>query len=481
MSTPPLLIIKDLKISFGDKPLLQGLELTVSKGDRYCLVGRNGSGKSTLIKILSGAVEPDHIDCYIEPGLKIRYLPQESFVKEDQTILDFVLESGCEPYEALSYLDQLDLDPKRLGKGLSGGENRKSALARMLSGDGDLYLLDEPTNHLDMATIEWLEGELARKTFIVISHDRKFLTNTSNKLLWLDRGLLHTHKKGGYAQFDTFYEAFLQEEERQMEKLDVKLKEELHWLHRGVTARRKRNQGRLRALNQLRDIKRGVLQNQAQKVKLGGGIESDISSKLVANVVGISKSYEGKEIVKHFSTRILRGDRVGLLGANGAGKTTLLRLLMGLEKPDEGKVKLGAKIDLIYFDQMRDSLKPSETLWENLCETGGDQVLIGGHHRHVVAYLKDFMFEDKQAKSLVSTLSGGEKNRLALAKALTQSGNVLVLDEPTNDLDMDTLDLLQDILSDYEGTLLIVSHDRDFLDRMTTSIISFETQSYLKK
>lgn len=475
MSSLPLMTMKNLTLSFGGKPLFQHLEFSIYEGDCICLVGKNGSGKSTLLKVLATLIEPDEADFFIQPTIKTAYLPQETEFNSDKTILETVLECGCEIYEAETYLDQLKLDPKRLCQGLSGGEKRRIALAKVLSTQADILFLDEPTNHLDMPTIEGLEEELSRKTFVVISHDRSFLNKVSNKTFWLERGSLYINKKG-FQGFDTFTETIWAEEEKRLEKLNVKLKQELEWLHRGVTARRKRNQGRLRQLQKLREQKRE--QKLHQKL---GSTQSSISSKLVFEAQNISKSYGKEPLIKNFSIRILKGDRIGIIGPNGAGKTTLLRLLMGQEQVDQGSIQKGVNIQVLYLDQLRESLKVCETVWENLCETGGDHVMINGKSRHVVAYLKDFLFSDKQAQVPVMVLSGGEKNRLALAKALTKPSNVLILDEPTNDLDMDTLDLLQDMLSDYTGTLLIVSHDRDFLDRLTTSIIAVEGQGYVEE
>lgn len=482
MSTPPLFALRGIRLSFGGKPIFSDLTLQISKGDRICLVGRNGTGKSTLLKMIAGIIESDEGEHFIQPGTKIAYLPQDLTFPKSEKILDYICQqTGVPHYEAEAILGELNMPPERLMEGLSGGERRRIALATTLVQQPDILLLDEPTNHLDIPAIEWLEEMLKsfRGAYLVISHDRTFLEKVSNTTLWLDRGILRQNNKG-YSDFERWSDFLLQEEERQLEKLDTKLRQEMDWLHRGVTARRKRNQGRLRQLYLLRQERRNRLTNQAKELKLGS-LDTEISSKMVIEAKDICKSFDNKLLVNHFTTRILRGDRIGIVGANGTGKSTLLKLLVGVMQPDSGKVRLGAKIELTYFDQMRDSLKLDKTLWENLCETGGDQVIVQGRHRHIMAYLKDFLFDEKQVRSPISILSGGEKNRLALAKSLAQPGNVLVLDEPTNDLDMDTLDLLLDTLHDYEGTLIIVSHDRDFLDKLTTSIIAFEGDGIIKE
>jgi ATP-binding cassette subfamily F protein uup len=481
MAQPPLISLRDISLSFGGKPLFEGLFNNITKGDKTCLVGRNGSGKSTFLKIVCGQIDFDLGERYVQPGTRFSYLPQDVWLEPDHTPKEFVMQSGCEPFEADEILDQLKMDRDRRMDGFSGGERRRVALARALVGNPDILLLDEPTNHLDLPTIEWLEDFLNTYSgaLLTISHDRTFLERVSNSCLWLDRGLLHRHNKG-FKDFEVWSEQLMAEEEKHMSKMNTKLKEELHWLHRGVTARRKRNQGRLRELNKLREQKRAILSGQIGKLKMSGA-DTEGGSKLVIEAQSISKTLGDKPLIQNFSTRILRGDRIGILGPNGAGKTTLIRMLAGVLPPDTGTVRLGKTIDLIYFDQMRDTLKPNETLWQNLCETGGDHVTVRGESRHVMAYLKDFLFEEKQIRSPVGILSGGEKNRLALAKAFTKPGNLLILDEPTNDLDMDTLDLLIEMVSDYTGTLLIVSHDRDFLDKLTTSIIGLEGDGIIRE
>ncbi len=475
MSQPPLFTIKDLKLTFGGKPLFEGLSLQICPRDRICLVGRNGCGKSTLLKVIAGLIESDDGDFFTQPGTKISYLPQDADLPASTTMRQHLIdETGCAAFEAESWLGQVQLDPDQTMERLSGGEKRRLLIARSMVSDPDIVLLDEPTNHLDIPAIEWLEEAIKsfRGALVVISHDRSFLKRVSAQTWWIDRGDLKANDKG-YADFDRWTEAVLLDEERQLEKLNAKLRLEEDWLHRGVTARRKRNQGRLRQLMTMRDERRSRLQNRPKGASLGG-VSGDVSSKVVIECHNLTKFFGDKCVVKGFSTIIQRGDRIGIVGANGAGKTTLLRLLLKQMPLDEGRCHVGASVDLIYLDQMRDALDPTETLWETLCPTGGDQVMIQGKPRHVMGYLKEFLFDPKQARSPVSILSGGEKNRLALAKAFTQPGNLLVLDEPTNDLDMDTLDLLQEMLYEFEGTLLIVSHDRDFLDRLVTSVIAVE-------
>lgn len=475
MNQPPLYSIRDLILSFGGKPLFNELSLQIAPRDRICLVGRNGCGKSTLLKLIADQIEADDGEFFIHPGTTVAYLPQDELLPSDTTILDHIIHhTGKAHFEVEAVLNQVNLDPNRVMANISGGEKRCILIARALVTDPDILLLDEPTNHLDIPAIEWLEETLKsfRGAFVVISHDRSFLKRVSNTTWWIDRGILLTNDKG-YEDFDRWSEAVLLEEERKLSKINAKLRLEEDWVHRGVTARRKRNQRRLRQVVAMREEKRTHLQNRPKEAGLGT-VGGSASSKIVIECHNLTKSFGDKCIVKGFSTIIQRGDRIGIVGANGAGKTTLLKLLLKEIRADEGRCHVGASVDLIYLDQMRDTLNSNETLWESLCPGGGDHVTIQGKPRHVMGYLKEFLFDNKQARSPVSILSGGEKNRLALAKAFTQPGNLLVLDEPTNDLDMDTLDLLQELLSDFEGTLIIVSHDRDFLDRLATSVIAVE-------
>lgn len=472
---PPLLSLTDISLTFGGKPVFENLSMRLCRGEKVCLVGRNGTGKSTLLKVLAGIVEIDRGQFYEEPGTRVAYLAQDVAMPQSSTILEYLQNTtGCEAYQAEAILDVLKTDPHWPMTNLSGGERRRVALAQTLVQEPDVLLMDEPTNHLDLPAIEWLETVLNqfRGAVMTISHDRRFLEKVSTSTLWLDRGILRQSAQG-FADFERWSEEVFAEEERQAERLDSKLKLENVWLQRGVTARRKRNQGRLRKLHDMRAQRREMNANKIGKMAMAAA-GGDIGSRMVIEANHISKAYHDKKLVDDFSIRILRGDRIGIIGPNGGGKTTLLKMLVGQLTPDTGHVQVGANIQLIYFDQLRDSLNPKDTLWDTLCDMGGDQVMVQGQPRHVVAYLKDFLFAENQVRSPVSVLSGGEKNRLALAKALTQPGNLLVLDEPTNDLDMDTLDLLQEMLSDFEGTLLIVSHDRDFLDKLTLSLIAVE-------
>lgn len=479
---PPIFSLRDVSLTFGGKPLFTNLSLQISPGDRLCLVGRNGAGKSTLLKLIAEEMEPDSGDIFIQPGTTISYLPQDLTLPENETIGAYLLRTTqCAPYEIEAQLGQLNMPPDRLMKDLSGGERRRVLLSKALVQNPDILLLDEPTNHLDIPAIEWLEETLAafRGALVIISHDRTFLKKVSTGTLFLDRGNLLTNSKG-YGDFDRWTEALFLEEERQLTKLNAKLRLEEDWVHRGVAARRKRNQGRLRQVQQMRQERRTRQSNQHKKMTVEG-LSPDLGSRMVIECHNLTKSFEEKVIVNGFSTRIMRGDRVGIVGPNGSGKTTLLRLLLKQMQPDEGRSRLGNTVELIYFDQMRDTLDPTDTLWKNICPGGGDQVIIQGQPRHVVSYLKGFLFTEAQIRGQVSILSGGEKNRLALAKAFTQPGNLLVLDEPTNDLDMDTLDLLEELLSDFDGTLILVSHDRDFLDKLTTSIIAVEGQGFVQE
>jgi len=479
---PPVLALKNAAVGFGGTPLFTGAELAVTPGMRACLVGRNGTGKSTILKLLAGLLEPDEGDLYVQPGLTVGYLPQDVPLPDDMPIADFVARMGAQlgmsPEEAPRHavdaaLSRVDIDGARNVNSLSGGESRRVAIAGALLGDPDVLLLDEPTNHLDLPTIEWLERELVdrRKTLITISHDRAFLEAMTTDTFWLHRGSLR-HNAAGYGAFDAWTEEVADAEVRAAQKLDQKLKAEARWLERGVTARRRRNQGRLTRLTQMRAQRKALLTGQ-DLVQL----EADagpIGSRLVVECENLCKSFGDDVIIDNFSTRILRGDRVGLVGPNGAGKTTLLKLLIGELEKDSGRLRRAKNMSLAFFDQTREQLDPNATLWQTLAPQGGDSINVRGRQRHVVAYLRDFLFDEKQARAPIATLSGGERNRLLLAKILAQSSNLLVLDEPTNDLDADTLDVLLDMLDSYEGTVLLVSHDRDFLDRVVNSTIAVE-------
>lgn len=474
MAETPIYTLKNISLAFGNNQLFTDVELYLNRGDKVCLVGRNGSGKSTLLKIIYGLIEPDGGEIFIQPGIKIAYMPQEPDLSRFASLKEAVVSGLQENKKENEYLADIWLDKLNINGNInpleaSGGECRKAALAQALIAEPDILLLDEPTNHLDIATIEKLETIIRdfRGAVVLISHDRMFLNNTSQTTFWLDRGKMHINNKG-FADFENWQEQIINQEIIAQNNLDKKIAEETEWLHKGVTARRRRNMGRLRRLIELRRQRR-------EQIKQIGNInleidEGDFRSKLVIEAKHISKSFNQREIIKDFSTRIIRGNKIGIVGPNGAGKTTLVKLLTKRLEPDSGFVRIGKNLEEAYFDQNRITLDPKKTLWQTLCDKG-DHIMVQGHWRHVVAYLKDFLFKPDQAQCPVAALSGGEKNRLMLAKALAQPSNFLVLDEPTNDLDMDTLDLLQEVLDEYAGTILIVSHDRDFLDRVASSII----------
>ena len=475
---PPLIQLKDIRLTFGGTPLLSGVELSVSPEERVCLIGRNGSGKSTLLKIAAGLVEPDSGSRFVQPGATVRYLPQEPDFAGFATTLAYVeggLAPGDDHYQARYLLEQLGLHGDEDPAHLSGGEARRAALARVLAPSPDILLLDEPTNHLDLTTIEWLENELdgRRSALVLISHDRRFLTNLSRSTAWLDRGQIRQIDRG-FAAFEAWRDEVLAEEEREQHKLDRKIVDEEHWLRYGVSGRRKRNVKRLGNLHALREQRRDY-RGAAGNANLAAA-EAEKSGRLVIEAKGISKSYGERRIVDDFSTRIQRGDRLGIVGPNGAGKTTLVNLLTGANEPDSGSVRLGANIEMATLDQHRESLDPKSTLSEALTGGRGDHVMVGGKPKHVVSYMKDFLFAQEQMRTPLEVLSGGERGRLMLARALAKPSNLLVLDEPTNDLDLETLDVLEEMLGDYEGTVILISHDRDFLDRVVTSVIVPEGQ-----
>jgi ATP-binding cassette subfamily F protein uup len=470
---PPLLQLTDISLTFGGTPLLDQAELSVSQGDRICLVGRNGSGKSTLLKIVAGLIEPDKGVRFAQPGATIRYLQQEPDFTGYATTLDYVqagLAPGDDAYQAQYLLEQLGLsgheDPTRL----SGGEARRTALARVLAPSPDILLLDEPTNHLDLTTIEWLEGELAsrRSALILISHDRRFLSNLSRASVWLDRGKTKRIDIG-FGQFEAWRDEQLAAEELEQHKLDRKIEAEQHWLRYGVSGRRKRNVKRLGNLYALREQRRDY--RGATGNATISAAQADKSGAQVIEAKGISKAYGDRPIVTDFSIRIMRGDRIGIVGPNGTGKTTLLNLLTGASPPDSGEVKHGTNLQMATLDQHRESLDPNWTLAEAMTGGRGDTLTIGGQPKHVVSYMKDFLFSPEQARTPLRVLSGGERGRLTLARALAAPSNVLVLDEPTNDLDLETLDVLEEMLADYPGTVILISHDRDFLDRVVSAVV----------
>ncbi|MCJ2014108.1 ATP-binding cassette domain-containing protein [Methylobacterium sp. J-076] len=476
MAAPPLLTLQDAALTFGGTPLISRADLTIAPGDRTCLVGRNGSGKSTLMKIAAGLVEPDKGRLFVQPGTTIRYLAQEPDFSGFTTTLDFV-EAGLAPgdpiHRARYLLESLGMTGEEDPARLSGGEGRRVALARALAPEPDVLLLDEPTNHLDLPAIEWLEAELkgVRAALVLISHDRRFLSALSRSTVWLDRGETRRIEQG-FSGFEAWRDAFLEEEERDQHKLERKIAAEEHWLRYGVTARRKRNVRRLGNLHALRDDRREHRRPVGQVSMQAGDAES--SGTLVMEARDVAKSYGERRIVDGLSLRVMRGDRLGIVGANGAGKSTLIKLLTGEIGPDSGAIVLGTNLKPVILDQGRAALEPGMTVTDVLTGGRGDSVVVNGRSRHVVGYLKDFLFAPEQARTPVSVLSGGERNRLLIAKALAQPSNLLVLDEPTNDLDLETLDLLQEMLDDYEGTLLLVSHDRDFLDRVVGGVLVSE-------
>jgi len=469
---PPLLQLKSIALTFGGTPLLEDAELSVAAGERVCLVGRNGSGKSTLLKIAAGTVTPDKGSVFVQPGASLRYLSQEPDFGDAPTVSAYV-EAGLDDevlHRARMMLDAVGLRGDENPAAVSGGEARRAALAKVLAPEPDILLLDEPTNHLDLSTIEWLERELdgLRTALVLISHDRRFLSNLSRSTVWLDRGRTKRVERG-FADFESWRDEVLAEEERDLHKLGRKIVAEEHWLRYGVSGRRKRNVRRLATLQDLRQARR-THRGPEGRVAMAAS-EADASGALVIEAREIAKNYGERAIVGKFSTRILRGDRVGIVGPNGSGKTTLVSMLTGALAPDSGTVKIGATVEMARLTQHRDSLDPTTTVADALTGGSGDSVLIGGERRHVVGYLKDFLFAPEQARTPLGKLSGGERGRLMLAQVLAKPSNLLVLDEPTNDLDMETLDVLEGMLGDYAGTVLLISHDRDFLDRLVTSVI----------
>ena len=471
----PVYTIRNARLQFGERPLFTGLDLYVKKGDKACLVGRNGSGKSTLLKVMAGLVEPDAADVFLQPGTLVSYMAQDDDLDAYDTLRDVVLSGlgehrGDEAYKADVLISDLGIAESQKTKTASGGERKKAALAKALVSDPDILLLDEPTNHLDIATIEKLEGIIRdfSGAVIVVSHDKAFLKRVGKSMIWLDRGIARMSDKG-FEHFDDWQEAVFGQEEAEQRRLTRKLEAETEWLRKGVTARRKRNQGRLRRLYDLRAQRRDQLK-QTGSVDLNIE-EGTLRSKLIIEAKHLHKTFGDRVIINDFSIRIMQGNKIGIVGANGAGKTTLLKLLTQKLEPDSGMSRRARMIEEVYFDQHRETLDPNATLKETLCPDGGEHILVQNEYKHVYSYLKDFLFKPSEANAPVSSLSGGEKNRLLLAKALAKPSNFLVLDEPTNDLDTDTLDLLQEALVNYRGTLLVVSHDRDFLDNVATSLL----------
>jgi ABC transport system ATP-binding/permease protein len=471
-----LLSLKDVHMRFGSTPLLDDTEFALADDEKIALVGRNGSGKSTLLKIVAGLLEPESGERFVQPGTFIHYLPQEPDLGSHETVGAYV-EAGLPPmgevYRVQHYLRELGLEPEKTTATLSGGEARRAALARALAADPDVLLLDEPTNHLDLPAIEWLEKELGqtRAAIIVISHDRRFLQNLSNRTVWMDRGQARRLERG-FAEFESWRDKILEEEETEQALLAQRIATEEHWMRYGVTARRKRNMRRVDLLANLRKQQKGYVGQQG-RVRLAAS-RGDLSGKLVIEAEGLYKSFGDQKIVSGLDLLVLRGNRLAIVGRNGAGKTTLIRLLTGTLAPDEGTVKLGTNLHVVTLDQNRDSLKDDDSVADVITGGRGSSVTINGETRHVMTYMKDFLFRPEQARTPVSVLSGGERARLILARELARPSNLLILDEPTNDLDLETLDLLQEMLADYKGTVIVVSHDRDFLDRVASSVLMHE-------
>ena len=473
MSRPPIIALKDSRLRDGPVQLFDGVDLALEPRARACLVGRNGAGKSTLLRILAGEAEADSGERTVAPAARIVRVAQEPRV-QGASLLEHATQGGAPAHRAEAELASFGLDPTRPTEGLSGGELRRASLARAFAEDPDVLLLDEPTNHLDILAIEALEQRLrqCRAAVLIVSHDRAFLERLTGTCFWL-AGRKVRRLDEGFAAFEDWSDRIMQAEAETARRLDKAIERETRWMERGVTARRARNEGRKYRLEALRKDKAQRLRSAGSAASMG--IDSGAASgRRVIEARHLSKAWGARTVLKDFSTRVLRGDRLAVIGPNGAGKTTLVKLLLGDAAPDEGSIKLGANLEVSYLDQARAALKPGQTLWETLAPLGGDQVMVRGQPKHVAAYAKDFLFEERQLRQPVESLSGGERNRLLLARLFARPANVLVLDEPTNDLDMDTLDLLEDLLADYDGTLILVSHDRDFVERLATSTIALD-------
>ena len=467
---PPLVALKDVRLQDGQRPLFDGVDLAIEPRTRSCLVGRNGAGKSTLMKVVMGLIEPDSGNRSINGAVKFAYVPQEPLIAGD-TLLDYATSNGAEPWTAEAWLETFGMDPAKSTKGLSGGEIRRAALAKAFAEEPDLLLLDEPTNHMDIMAIELLENEIisAKCAALIVSHDRAFLNRVTQSCHWLEGRRVRTLNKG-FDAFDEWAAKTMEEEAIAFQKLTKTIERETATFYSSITARRSRNEGRARSLDALRAQRAEQATDRPREMYLGvdsGGT----SGKLVADLKGVTKSFGDRVVIKPFTSRIIRGDRLAIVGPNGAGKTTLVKIMLGELEPTEGTVKLGASLETVYLDQSRDGLKSDMTLWDAFTPGGGDSIIVRGFSKHVAAYAKDFLFSEAQLRQPISTLSGGERNRLLLARALAKPANMLVLDEPTNDLDMETLDKLEELLEQYDGTLILVSHDRDFVDRLATSTI----------
>ncbi|MBX9460930.1 MAG: ABC-F family ATP-binding cassette domain-containing protein [Brevundimonas sp.] len=468
---PPLVALKDVRLQDGPRPLFDGVDIAIEPRTRAALVGRNGAGKSTLMKLVMGLVEPDAGDRSVQAGTRFAYVPQEPVIT-GETLLDYAVSGEAQPWTAEAWLTTFGLDPAKPAVNLSGGEIRRAALAKAFAEEPDLLLLDEPTNHLDILAIELLETELlsARFAVLVVSHDRAFLNRVTQSCHWLEGRRVRTLNKG-FAAFDEWAAKVMDEEAESLRRLNKAIERETYTFYRSITAQRTRNEGRARALQAMRADRAERVRDLPRELNLG--VDSGVASgKLVADLKGVTKAFGDRTVIKPFTTRVIRGDRLAIVGPNGAGKTTLVKILLGELQPDGGTVRLGANLDPVYLDQSREGLRSDMTLWDALTPGGGDSILVRGVSKHVAAYAKDFLFQEGQLRQPISTLSGGERNRLLLARALAKPANMLVLDEPTNDLDMDTLDKLEELLEQYDGTLILVSHDRDFVDRLATSTIA---------
>jgi ATP-binding cassette subfamily F protein uup len=467
---PPLVALKDVRLQDGQRPLFEGVDLAIEPRTRSCLVGRNGAGKSTLMKLVMGLIEADSGDRSVQAGTRFAYVPQEPLIV-GETLADYATSGGAEPWMAEAWLTTFGMSPEKSAKGLSGGEIRRAALAKAFAEEPDLLLLDEPTNHMDILAIELLEKEIiaAKCAALIVSHDRAFLNRVTQSCHWLEHRRVRTLNKG-FDAFDDWAAKVQEEEAESLRRLNKRIEAETYTFYRSITAQRTRNEGRARALEAMRQDRALRVKDIPREIHLG--VDSGVTSgKLVADLKGVSKSFGDRTVIKPFTTRVIRGDRLAIVGPNGAGKTTLVKILLGELAPDEGTVKLGANLEPVYLDQSREGLKSDMTLWDALTPGGGDSILVRGHSKHVAAYAKDFLFQEGQLRQPISTLSGGERNRLLIARALAKPANMLVLDEPTNDLDMETLDKLEELLDGYDGTLILVSHDRDFVDRLATSTI----------